>query len=63
MRGEKVRELDTLIPFDPRSTHKFISHELAFKLGIHEFEMGDVILANGAFKGQEALVTPIIGEL
>ena len=47
----KVRELDALLLFDPRSTHSFISHELALKLGIHELEMGDVILANGAFKG------------
>ena len=47
----KVRELDALILFDPGSTNNFISHELALNLGIHEFEMGDHILANGAFKG------------
>ena len=47
----KVRELDALIVFDLGSTRNFISHELALKLGIHEFEMGDVICVNGAFKG------------
>ena len=59
----KVREHDALILFDPRSIHNFISHELALKLGIHEFDMGDHILANCAFKGQEVLVTPLIGKL
>ena len=59
----KVRELDALILFDPRSTHNFISHKLALKLGVHVFEMGDHILANGAFNGQEVLVTPLIGKL
>ena len=33
----KVCEHDALILFDPGSTHNFISHELALKLGIHEF--------------------------
>ena len=46
----KVRELDAPILFDPGYTHNFISHQLALKLGIHEFEMGDVVLANRAFK-------------
>ena len=55
----KVREHDYLILFDPQSTHNFISHELALKLGIHEFEMGDVILAHGAFKGKEVSNTPL----
>ena len=59
----KVREHDALILFDPGSIHNFISHELALKLGIHEFEMGDLIQANGAFKGQEVLVTPVIRKL
>ena len=48
-----MREQDALILFDPGSTHNFISHELALKLGVHEFEMGDVEQANGAFKEQE----------
>ena len=37
----KVREHDALILFDPGSTHNFISHELATKLRIHDFEMGE----------------------
>ena len=59
----KVRELDAFILFDPGSTHNFISHDLALKLGIHDFETGDVIQADGAFKGQEVSVTPLIGKL
>ena len=59
----KIREHDALTLFDPGSTHKFISIELAIKLGIHDFEMGEVLQANGAFKGQEVLVTPLIGKL
>ena len=43
----KVRELDGLTLFDLGSTHSFISHEFALNLGIHEFDMGDVIHANG----------------
>ena len=39
---DKVQEHDALILFDPRSTHNFISTNLATKLGIHEFEMGEV---------------------
>ena len=59
----KVREHDALILFDPGSTHNFISHELALKLGIHEFEMGDRIQDDGVVKGQEVSVTPLIGKL
>ena len=59
----KVREHDALILFDPGSTHNFISHELATKLGIHDFEMGESMSANAAFKGHEVLVTPLIGKL
>ena len=59
----KVREHDALILFDPGSTHNFISNELATKLGIHDFEMGEVVSADGAFKGQETPVTPLIGKL
>ncbi|MCO5548947.1 hypothetical protein L7F22_002411 [Adiantum nelumboides] len=59
----KVREHDAFILFDPGSTHNFISHELAAKLGIQEFEMGDVMKADGAFIGQDASVTPLIGKL
>ena len=59
----KVREHDALILFDPGSTHNFISTELATKLGIHDFEMGEVIKVDGAFKGQEVSVTPLIGKL
>ena len=43
--------------------HNFISSELATKLGIHDFEMGEATQADGAFKGQEVLVTPLIGSL
>ena len=59
----KVREHDALILFDPGSTHNFISTHLANKLGICDFEMGKVIKADGAFQGQEVLVTPLIGKL
>ena len=59
----KVREHDALILFDPGSTHNFLSHELALKLGIHEFKMGDCILGDDAFKGQEVSITPLIGKL
>ncbi|MCO5554482.1 hypothetical protein L7F22_008011 [Adiantum nelumboides] len=60
---KKVREHDVFILFDPGSTHNFISHELAAKLGIQEFEMGDAVKADGAFIGQDASVTPLIGKL
>ena len=47
----KVREHDALILFDPGSTHNFISHELATtKLGIHDFEMGESMSVDAAFK-------------
>ncbi|MCO5580337.1 hypothetical protein L7F22_034203 [Adiantum nelumboides] len=59
----KVREHDAFILFDPGSTHNFIFHELAAKLGIQEFEMGDAMKADGAFIGQEASITPLIGKL
>ncbi|MCO5554855.1 hypothetical protein L7F22_008391 [Adiantum nelumboides] len=59
----KLREHDAFILFDPGSTHNFISHELAAKLGIQEFEMGDAMKADGAFIGQDASVTPLIGKL
>ncbi|MCO5563266.1 hypothetical protein L7F22_016903 [Adiantum nelumboides] len=59
----KVREHDAFILFDPGSTHNFISHELAAKLGIQEFEMGDAMKADAAFIGQDASVTPLIGKL
>ncbi|MCO5588013.1 hypothetical protein L7F22_041967 [Adiantum nelumboides] len=42
----KVREHDAFILFDPGSTHNFISLELATKLGVQDFEMGD---ADGGF--------------
>ena len=56
-----MRQLDALILFESNSTHNFISIKLATKLGIHDFEMGDTILACGAFKGQEVSITPLIG--
>ncbi|MCO5553126.1 hypothetical protein L7F22_006647 [Adiantum nelumboides] len=59
----KVREHDAFILFDPGSTHNFISLELAAKLGIQEFEMGDAMKADGAFIGQDVSVTPLIGKL
>ena len=59
----KVREHDALILFDPRSTHNFISQELALKLGIHDFEMRERIPIDGAFKGQKVNVTSLIGKL
>ena len=59
----KVQEHDSLILFDPRTTHSFISTNLSTKLGIHEFEMREVIKENGAFQGQEVSITPFIGKL
>ncbi|MCO5587770.1 hypothetical protein L7F22_041722 [Adiantum nelumboides] len=60
----KVREHDAFIPFDPGSTHNFISLELATKLGVQDFEMGDAMKADGSFIGQDvSVVTPLIGKL
>ncbi|MCO5608595.1 hypothetical protein L7F22_062808 [Adiantum nelumboides] len=59
----KVREHDAFILFDPGSTHNFISLELATKLGVQDFEMGDAMKADGAFINQEVSVTPLIGKL
>ncbi|MCO5614441.1 hypothetical protein L7F22_068723 [Adiantum nelumboides] len=59
----KVREHDAFILFDPGSTHNFISLELATKLGVQYFEMGDAMKADGAFIGQDVYVTPLIGKL
>ena len=39
----KIKEDDSLILFDPNSTHNFKSTKLATKLGIHDFEMGEAI--------------------
>ncbi|MCO5577004.1 hypothetical protein L7F22_030826 [Adiantum nelumboides] len=39
------------------------SHELATKLGIQDFEMGDAMKADGAFVGQDTSITPLIGKL
>ncbi|MCO5597790.1 hypothetical protein L7F22_051872 [Adiantum nelumboides] len=59
----KVREHDAFILFDPGSTHNFISLELATKLGVQDFEMGDAMKADGAFINQEVSVTPLIGKI
>ncbi|MCO5612442.1 hypothetical protein L7F22_066709 [Adiantum nelumboides] len=59
----KVREHDAFILFDPGSTHNFISLELATKLGVQDFEMGDAMKVDGAFIDQEVFVTPLIGKL
>ncbi|MCO5570675.1 hypothetical protein L7F22_024402 [Adiantum nelumboides] len=59
----KVREHDAFILFDPGSTHNFISLDLATKLGVQDFEMGDAMKADGAFINQEVSVTPLIGKL
>ncbi|MCO5604040.1 hypothetical protein L7F22_058197 [Adiantum nelumboides] len=55
--------MNSLILFDPGSTHNFISIELAQKLGIQTEEMGTPLEASGAFKGQYVAVTPLIGKL
>ncbi|MCO5581951.1 hypothetical protein L7F22_035840 [Adiantum nelumboides] len=59
----KVREHDAFILFDPSSTHNFISLELATKLGVQDFKMGDAMKADRAFINQEVPVTPLIGRL
>ena len=46
----KLREHDILILFDLGSTHFFISTKLAIKLGVHDFEIGEVVKVDGAFK-------------
>ncbi|MCO5602560.1 hypothetical protein L7F22_056694 [Adiantum nelumboides] len=61
--GGEVREHDAFILFEPGSTHNFISLELAAKLGVQDFEMGDAMKANGAFIGQDVSVTPLIEKL
>ena len=60
---EKVKDQNSLILFDPISTHNFISVELAQKVGIQTEEMGPALEAMGAFKGQQFLVPPLIGKL
>ena len=40
-----------------------ISSELARKLGIKTEELETMMNASGAFKGQEVVVTPLIGKL
>ena len=45
----KTQKHDALILFDLGSTHNFIFTNLATKLWIHEFDMGGVIKADGAF--------------
>ncbi|MCO5604577.1 hypothetical protein L7F22_058745 [Adiantum nelumboides] len=59
----KVRDMNSLILFDPGSTHNFISIELAQKLEIQIKEMGTALEASGAFKGQYVPVTPLTGKL
>ena len=59
----KIRDQHALILLDPGSTHNIISTELAAKLGIKVGEMGPALEAKGAFKGQEAAATPLIGKL
>ena len=59
----KVREHDAFILFDLVSMHNFILTKLATKLSIHDFEIGEATQADRAFKGQEVLVTPLIGKL
>ena len=44
-------------------THNFISIELDTKLGLHGFEMRGVVKADGAFKGKDVSITPLIGKL
>ncbi|MCO5564779.1 hypothetical protein L7F22_018447 [Adiantum nelumboides] len=55
--------MNSLILFDPGSTHNFIFIELAQKLGIQTEDMGTVLEALGVFKGQHVPVTPLIGKL
>ena len=59
----KIRDQSAFILLDPGSTHNFISVELAQRLGIQTEEMGPSLEAMGAFKGQQVLVTPLIGKL
>ncbi|MCO5591604.1 hypothetical protein L7F22_045593 [Adiantum nelumboides] len=59
----KVRDHDALILFALGFTHSFISVKLVTRLGIHDFEMGNSMKADGAFKGQDVLVIPLIRRL
>ena len=60
---EKVRDQDAFILFDLGSTHNFVLHDMVAKLGIHFLEMGPKEEAEGAFEGQQVLVTPLFGKL
>ena len=59
----QVRDQEALILFYLHSTHNFISIELAQRLGILIDKLGPALVAQGAFKGQEGPVTPLIGKL
>ncbi|MCO5570224.1 hypothetical protein L7F22_023942 [Adiantum nelumboides] len=61
--GEKLRDKEVLVFFDPRSHANFISPKLASKLGICAEEMGTTGEAGLACPGHSEPVTPILGKL
>ncbi|MCO5595346.1 hypothetical protein L7F22_049388 [Adiantum nelumboides] len=63
--ASNVESKGTLIALALKETHamNFISLELATKLGVQDFEMGDAMKADGAFIDQEVSVTTLIGKL
>ena len=53
-----------MILFDPGFKHNnFISHEIPSRLGIHDFEIGEKVKADGAFKEQEVSAGTLLGKL
>lgn len=56
----RVRDQEALVLFYPGSAHNFIFIELAQKLGILTDKLGPALAMQGAFKGQEGSVTPLI---
>ena len=46
-----------------QAQQNIISMELAKKLGVKVGYMGSALEGKGAFKGQEVVVTPLIGKL
>ena len=51
MHGGELESM-MLILFNSDSTHNFISIELATKLRVHDFERGEVVKVDVAFKGK-----------
>ena len=53
----EVWEHDAHIIFDPKLTHNFISTTVATNLGVHDFDMGEIVRKYGFFKEKEVSAT------